>query len=527
MVSTAALVGEQNPLPVAGVVALSFTVGENETAQVHDPADFGYVRSSRIQGGAVLAGDDGADWRIPADGEFGQGRLDIVLERTRVHGDLAMILNASAAPDSRIALQLYDAQGVALALDLFGNLVNRAENAQTDIFVIPLSQYPAATSVVLRRLSGPIIIREVMLTPVVLPAHATDPGAEEALASALGERIQNRHPEKQNSDIKIHIIPSLEEINEIGASALSAVGYPKFQAGVDFGNSLRHIPVSGTVYDFALTANRYLSLAAGREVFDWFFTSTNGVHWFFENDPKEYNERLGRPAHTEFGMGSAPLDAATKEAFERRTGYPLIEFPIARNAIEVIVHHHNPLSEISLDGLRIAFGGSGGTTWNQIDPKTPLGGISITAYGGSASWGTSRVFQQIALDGAPWRPDMNSGHDVVYHHGVERLVANDPQSIGYLVQKNRSAKVRKLAIDAADGNGATLATEQAIYSGRYPLQRKLYAYLAAPSLADASPEVRTLVNLLLSDEGQTMFARTGSLPLTVEEVLETRNRLGL
>lgn len=527
MMTGAALTGQQTSLPVAGVVGIGFAAGENEGAQVHDPAGLGYVLTSRIEGGAVAAGDDGADWRIPSDSAFGLGRLEMALARTRLDGDLALILNASADADTRLALQLYDADGGALALDLFGNLVNRAEKAQTDIFIIPLSQYPTATRVVLRRLSGPVLIREVLLTPVVSPGKATGLDAEEALARALGERISSHHPDKQQTELKIHLIPSLEEINEIGAAALSAVGYPKFQAEMDFGSELCHAPVSGTVYDFALTANRYLSLAAGREVFDWFFTSTNGVQWFFENDPKQYNESLKRPAHTEFGMGSAPMDAAAKEAFERRTGYPLIEFPIARNAIEVIVHHTNPISEISLEGLSAAFGGDGAATWDKIHPTTPMGGTPIAAFGGDADWGTSRVFQQIVLNGAPWRPDMRSGYDVVYHHGVEKRVASDPEAIGYMVQRNRGSGVRKLAIEATDGNGATLATEQAIYSGRYPLQRKLYAYLAAPSLADASPEVRILVNLLLSDEGQTMLARTGSLPLAVEEVMEIRQRLGL
>jgi len=72
-----------------------------------------------------------------------------------------------------------------------------------------------------------------------------------------------------------------------------------------------------------------------------------------------------------------------------------------------------------------------------------------------------------------------------------------------------------------------LPEAEAIYSGKYPLQRMFFAYVAAPSFDQAGPFTREFMNLLLSDVGQTLVARAGSLPLSAAEVEQERARLGL
>ncbi len=110
---------------------------------------------------------------------------------------------------------------------------------------------------------------------------------------------------------------------------------------------------------------------------------------------------------------------------------------------------------------------------------------------------------------------------------MEQEVADTAGGIGYAVQRKRGSDVRKLRLESTDGNGFVPASSGAIYSGKYPLQRKLYAYVAAPTLSEASPAVREMVNLILSDLGQTFMVRTGSLPLSVDELVATRESLGL
>ena len=228
-------------------------------------------------------------------------------------------------------------------------------------------------------------------------------------------------------------------------------------------------------------------------------------------------------------MTSMPMSSEAKQAYFDSTGHAVIEFPIARSAIEVLVHAGNPLDSISAAGLKAAFGAEGkAETWRDLGVLDgPLADEKVRAIGGSPSWGTGRMFQEIALGGGPWRPDVDARHDVVYSNGVERFVSEQPGGIGYAVQGSRRYPVKVIALASTDGSGPTFATEETIYSGRYPLQRKLYAVVAAPSLAEAPPAVREIVNLLLSDQGQTLMVRTRSLPLAADEVVEWRKRLGL
>jgi phosphate transport system substrate-binding protein len=117
--------------------------------------------------------------------------------------------------------------------------------------------------------------------------------------------------------------------------------------------------------------------------------------------------------------------------------------------------------------------------------------------------------------------------DVVYPEGVEKDVADQANAIGFATLRPRTAKVRALAVAANSGEPAYRTTADDIYSGKYPLQRKFYAYVAAPSLKEGGDFSRELMNLLLSDVGQTLVARGGSLPLMASEVIAERKKLDL
>lgn len=522
---------ELQPLPMAGVTAVSFSPEDGGMAVVSDPGALGHVELATIREGQVSADEDGKnfDWTVTAEEGFGKGRLDITLNRERLTGDVAMVLNAGLTENTSLAVQLYDAKGGALALDLFGEIKANAEAVGTDTFIVPLVRYPEAQRLVLRRLSGELRVREVLLMPVIPEVDAAE-NADRDLAARLGERLSDFHRMSDRAGEasigKVHRIPSLEEINAVGASALTAAGYPVYKPLGILSGGVTFAPVSGTTYEFAKLADRMLSLGKEEPVFKWFFTSSNGVHWYFSEDAERSDEV---PEQAVFGMTSIPMAAEAKQAFLERTGHAVIEFPIARSAIEVLVHEDNPLDSISAAGLKAAFGSEEtAETWQDLGVlEGALTEEKLRAIGGRPSWGTGRMFQEIALGGGAWRPDVDTRHDVVYSTGVEQAVSQKPGAIGYAVQGPRQFPVKVLALASTDGSGPTLATEEAIYSGRYPLQRKLYAVVAAPSLAQAPPAVREMVNLLLSDQGQTLMVRTRSLPLAAAEVVEWRKRLGL
>ena len=527
-----AAAAQEAPLPVAGVTAIAFSPEGGGQALVSDPANLGQVVAAAVEDGAVVAGEEGGgfDWQVTRDVPFGKGRLKIDLDRTRIASDVAMVMNVRVSHQSKLAVQLYDRNGEALVLDLFGELKANAERAATDTFIIPLTQYPEATNLVVRRLSGTLRISEILLTPVI-SAVSKAPEPDEDLARMLGTRLNEfrrltqREPLPQ--ELVLRRIPSLAEINEIGAAALANAGYPRYVPSGENLGAHGFSPVSGTTYDFAVLANRLLSMEANRPVFDFFFTSSNGVHWFFPGNDADASE--SRSGSAEFGMCSIKMKESDKEKFRAAKGYPILEFPIARSALEILVHAENPITSLTAAQLAAAFGEENqAVTWADLGlAQGVLADQELKVIGGNPSWGTGRMLQEIALHGKPWRSDIDAKYDVVYPSGVESMVARSLNGIGYAAQATRIHPVKALAIQASDGGPAALPTEEAIYSGRYPLQRKLYAVVRAPDLSKASPAVREIINLILSDQGQTLLARTRNLPLAADEVVKLRAELGL
>lgn len=157
-------------------------------ATVVRPAWLSHIEQA---GGQFL--DEPPSWQVAASAAQGTGRLTMHLDRSRIVGDLAATLLFTAAPDSDFALQLFDAEGRVVVVDVLGNLAEVSEALLTDTFILPLSKYPTATRVVLRQIHGPLTVYGAVLYPV-----ATEGPMEEAevrqLAQRLGDPISPESP---------------------------------------------------------------------------------------------------------------------------------------------------------------------------------------------------------------------------------------------------------------------------------------------------------------------------------------------
>ena len=116
-----------------------------------------------------LVGGDYPSWSAPASLPEGRGLVWIELKRDRMNEDLALTLLHEADADADLAVQLWDAKGEVVALDLFKNALAMASEARTDTFILPLRHYPTATRIVLHRMSGGMRLYGVVLAPVVTP----------------------------------------------------------------------------------------------------------------------------------------------------------------------------------------------------------------------------------------------------------------------------------------------------------------------------------------------------------------------
>ena len=527
--------GQSEDLPKPEVAEISFDTEEGGravgTTAGNQKADF--ITTMGLNGGSVISAEMGFQWTIADSANYGVGSLRIGLDRSKVSGDLALVVDASLAETSSVAIQLHDTSGDALAIDLFGEIKFNADAVRTNTFIVPLRRYPDAASITFRRLSGSVAINRILLFPV-LGEIQTSRETEQTLALKLGETLSEHHKFGKNADLPalepgiLHLVPALEKINSVGAEALSAIGFPKYSRIATGPLPVEKISASGTTYDFAHLAGRFLSINGDQKTYDIFFTSSNGVFWYFLNEDDS-------PRNQQFGLASMPMSTEERAKFEKKSGFPILEIPIARSAIEVLVNSENPLSELTIPQLDAAFGkelragaSARAITWQDFQVKSPeLRDKAIKTVGGDPSWGTGKTFQQLVLKGGAWRDDIDVPHDVVHHQGVESVVGQNPAGIGYVALHPLRGDSKSLAISRGLGEPAYRATTANIYSGQYPLQRKLYALVAAPSLMKASPSVIEMVNLLLSDVGQTMIARSNSLPLPALEIIGLRTKLGL
>ena len=116
-----------------------------------------------------LVGGERPAWHAAASLPEGRGMVWIDLKRDRMNEDLALTLLHEEEAGADLAVQLWDAKGEVVALDLFKNALALATEARTDTFILPLRQYPTATRIVLHRMSGGMRLSGVVLTPVVAP----------------------------------------------------------------------------------------------------------------------------------------------------------------------------------------------------------------------------------------------------------------------------------------------------------------------------------------------------------------------
>jgi phosphate transport system substrate-binding protein len=86
---------------------------------------------------------------------------------------------------------------------------------------------------------------------------------------------------------------------------------------------------------------------------------------------------------------------------------------------------------------------------------------------------------------------------------VREIVANDPNSIGYISLGLLNERVRALRLDGVEANRANIDAK------RYTLVRPFLFVTSGPS----KPEARDFIAFVLSDEGQKLIAQEGLIPI--------------
>jgi phosphate transport system substrate-binding protein len=169
----------------------------------------------------------------------------------------------------------------------------------------------------------------------------------------------------------------------------------------------------------------------------------------------------------------------------------LVFFPIAYDAIAVIVHPSNPIQDLSIEQIRRIFSGAI-RSWEEIGGKShPL--TLVTREEGS---GTREAFQHLIMG----KTEISLKCLVQDSNGaIRQVVADDPNAVGYISLGLVNDKVKALKIDGVE------ATIENIRMKRYRVVRPfLFVFKSEPENT-----AKRFLEFVLSEKGQKLLVHEG------------------
>ncbi|MCX5998541.1 MAG: phosphate ABC transporter substrate-binding protein [Chloroflexi bacterium] len=172
----------------------------------------------------------------------------------------------------------------------------------------------------------------------------------------------------------------------------------------------------------------------------------------------------------------------------------LTEHLLARDAISVIVHPSNAVSDLTRQQVKEIFAGTI-TNWRQVGGTDKA--IHVVAR--EEGSGTRTAFEEMLMGGE----GISSRAIVQATNGAIRIVvAGDSEAVGFISLGYVNNGVKSLTIDGA---AATVANAQ---NGSYPAVRPLYFL----TRGEPTGAVREFIDFCLSAEGQAIVAAEGYVP---------------
>ena len=515
------LVWSGNAVGAVNPPAESFTYDFNENAEDEKPDWIDRVERT----GGTISGDP-KHWSVAQDVPDNNGRLLIHLTPEKMPADLSLTLFYEENDKSEFIIQLLDARGYILVPDMFSGIVRTGQDTRSDTYIINFIRHPAAKTIVIKRVSGPLTLYGFSLMSVVceLPAEV-DGDRENCLASEL---IDN---EDFNEKVNVASAKVTGHVPEWTRRLLLSQQEPQESLGrkLLLANPLpEYVPkesVSGHM-DIPVTATCIAALYnMGVAIQQWHPSLTiNAVQTHTPGAEKQFME-----GHARMIAVSDPMSLAFREDYFNRHDVAPADIPFAMGALQIMVNKANPLTHITLTELEQIYAENDDSI--SLTSWSGLAGIKafdkdIVAYGGDPEWGTSRSFARLAMQGKAFSESMTI-NSVIHHEGIEQNVALDPGGIGFVSATPRALDVRVVPVAVSRGRDAYLPNAANIYNGSYPLTRRFYINIGADDALALSPVEREFLNFILSKQGQTEIAKSGLLPLTLEQLVHARNLLKL
>jgi phosphate transport system substrate-binding protein len=187
-------------------------------------------------------------------------------------------------------------------------------------------------------------------------------------------------------------------------------------------------------------------------------------------------------------------DTMTTISSERRVQLT----PVAWDALAVIVHKDNPVSNITLQQVRDLYSGRI-TNWKELGGRDAP--IELYVRKGKIS-GVGRTLRELVFNN--YEQGFVAQHVVDSSGPLERAIVENPNGIGMTgVSSARKLKAKLLKLDGKE------PSYENIKKGDYVLYRPLYM---VSHMQERDPEVKKFLEFVMGKEGKTVMRSVGTVP---------------
>ena len=232
----------------------------------------------------------------------------------------------------------------------------------------------------------------------------------------------------------------------------------------------------------------------------------------------------------QFGPMSRPMKDEEIEQFEKKYKFKPTEIGVALDSLAVFVHKDNPVKALSLAQVDAIFsrtrkgGGSADINiWGDAGvAENGYSALPISLFGRNSASGTYGFFKEHALAKGDFKDTVKEQPGSA---SVVMGVSADRAGIGYSGIGYKTSGVRTVPLSMKDGEPAYEANMENVLTGKYPLSRMLYIYIAKKPGEPADPAVAEFIKYILSKEGQETTIKDGFYPLPATVVEEQLKKL--
>lgn len=190
-------------------------------------------------------------------------------------------------------------------------------------------------------------------------------------------------------------------------------------------------------------------------------------------------------------------------------GIEPIEHVVAIDALAVIVHPDNPVSELTIQQLADMYTGRI-TNWKEVGGNDE----SIVLLSRETNSGTHVYFlEEVVRKGEKENPDIFAPQTLLMPSsvGITSELRRNPKSIGYDGLGYVDPEHEKVIAVAVDEDAPyVMPTVETASAGEYPLARNLYMYTAG----EPTGVIAEYLDWIFGPEGQQIVANLGFVPLT-------------